>query len=289
MKKFYLYFADRRNPQSVRLEHYDGSEPSFRPTPTPVSHVGDSVRLLPPPTQYARHEGGTGRDLTVLPPPIPPPPISGISSLPSVSSSGELIRQYPDSSDFSRPSAPGVFRTDLPRLDSRPRPPPLETPLQLPPLRAGFPISPEGPLMPLGHYEPIPSGPVELPPFSYGGELAPHIPQDDAPIAGPSEPSTSATTLDVDVDADPPPLTPARGRGSRGGRGVRGGKRKRTTKPSVAEPEKDDGDGEDVPVGEQPGSPNDSRSEDDDDPLSDKPLRRAPKKVAIACDFCRGT
>ena len=50
-----------------------------------------------------------------------------------------------------------------------------------------------------------------------------------------------------------------------------------------------DGDGEDVPVGEQPGSPNDSRSEDDDDPLSDKPLRRAPKKVAIACDFCRGT
>ena len=139
--------------------------------------------------------------------------------------------------------------------------------------------------MPLGHYEPIPSGPVELPPFSYGGELAPHVPQDDAPIAGPSEPSTSATTLDVDVDADPPPLTPARGRGSRGGRGVRGGKRKRTTKPSVAEPEKDDGDGEDDSNGENGGEKTkkvgDDVLQDEDDGAGENGSEKA-KKAAEA-------
>lgn len=190
------------------------------------------------------------------------------------------MRQYSDSSEFSRPQS-GAFRPDLPRLDTRSRPP---GPVQLPPLRAGFPISPEGPLMPLGAFEPLPPGPAELPPFSYGGELAPQPFQEGSSAAGPSQPSTSATTL----DADTPSYTPARGRGSRGGRGARGGKRKRSTKPSVTESEKDDGDGEEGLLDEQADSQQDSDSEDDDDSLFSKSMRRAPKKVAIACDFCRG-
>lgn len=139
--------------------------------------------------------------------------------------------------------------------------------------------------MPLGTYEQLPPGPVELPPFSYGGELAPHVPHDEPPIAGPSRLGASATTL----DPDPPSSAPARGRSSRGSRGARGGKRKRNTKPSVTESEKDENDGEESMVGDQAASQQDSKSEDDDDPSYDRPLRRAPKKVAIACDFCRGT